>query len=582
MMYSKIEHMNTTNRDIAQTFEDVADMLEIKGEIIHRVLAYRNAAETIRGLARDLNVMHTAGENLTTLPHIGATLAEKIIEMLTTGKLEFYERLTKEIPPSLIAITRINGVGPKKANLFWQEKNITTVAQLETAARAGELRNLKGMGAKSEQKIIEGIEALARRTDRISIGKALPIAQAILDDLLTLPGAIKGHMAGSMRRFRPTIGDIDLLVASEDAAPIMDRFVTRSDVARVLGHGPTKSSIELLQGTQADLRVLPPERYGTALSYFTGSQAHNIRLRQLALDQGLSLNEHAFTDPNGKEILCATEEEVYQVLGLPWIPPEIREDQGEIETAQQGKLPNLITIQDIRSDLHMHTTWSDGELSIRDMAEVARQRGLSYIVITDHSRSLGIANGLSIERLMQQQAEVRAVNEAMGDNFTVLHGTEMDINADGSLDYPDEVLAQLDVVIASLHMSLRQPREQITQRLLNAIKNPHVDIIGHPRGQLIPDREPADLDMEAVLVAARESDTALEINANPARLDLEAAYARRTAEMGIKISINTDSHSAGDFEVLPYGIGTARRAWLSADQVINTWSVERFLEWVKS
>lgn len=570
------------NRDVARIFEDVADMLQIKGENIHRVLAYRNAAQVIAELPRDLNAIYADGL-LTEIQGIGETLASKIEEMLTTGKLDFYERLSKQVPPSLLAVLRINGVGPKKARLFWEQLGITTIEALEKAARAGELRELPGMGAKSEQKIIEGIEALARQSDRLPLGVALPIAQEILKDLLMLPEALQGDVAGSLRRYRPTIGDIDLLIMSENAEPIMERFVKRPDAARILGHGPTKSSIELHNGRQVDVRVLPPERYGTGLAYFTGSQAHNIRMRELALGKGLTLNEHAFTatDGSGREILCMTEEEVYATLGLPWIPPELREDKGEIEAAQNSILPKLITQADIISDLHMHTTWSDGTRCVREMAEIARNRGLKYIVITDHSRSLGVANGLSIERLMEQQAIIRAVDAEMGPDLRVFHGTEMEIKADGTLDYPDEVLAQLDVVIASLHVSLRQPREQVTQRLINAIANPHVDIIGHPTGQLIPNREPADLDMDAILEAARQHDTALEINANPARLDLPAPYARRAAEMGIKITLNTDAHSVEDFDVLPYGIGTARRAWLTADAVINTWPVERFLTWVR-
>lgn len=580
--------MSLTNRDIATIFENVSTMLEIKGEIIHRVLSYRRAAETIRDLPRDLRAVAAEG-TLTELPNIGDTLAAKITEMLETGQLQFYERLKQEIPEGLVALVHVNGVGPKKAKLFWEQLGITTLAELESAARAGKLRDLPGMGEKSEKKILEGIEALARQTGRQPLGIAQPAAQAILDYLLTLPGAIQGAVAGSIRRGRPTIGDVDLLIASDDAAPIMDAFVKMDQVARVLGHGPTKSSVELLNGLQVDVRVLEKARWGTALSYFTGSQAHNIRLRELALQQGWSLNEHAFSPVNGEGViiedapkrLCATEEEVYAVLGLPWIPPELREDSGEIEAAQANRLPNLISIQDIQADLHMHTTWSDGTLSVREMAEEARRRGRKYIVITDHSRSLGIANGLSIERLLDQQEAVRRVDAEMGPDFRVFHGTEMDMNADGSLDYPDEALAKLDFVIASLHVSLRQPREQITQRVLNALRNPHVDLIGHPRGQYIPDREPADLDMDALFAAARESGTALEINANPRRLDLEAQYARRAVELGIPISINTDAHNAEQMDLLYFGVTTARRGWVEAPSVINTWPVEQFIAWTR-
>jgi DNA polymerase (family 10) len=571
-----------TNREIAQKFEIIADLLQIKGENVFRVNSYRNAAETIRDLPRDIHAIYEE-DRLTELPDIGKTIATKIEEMLTTGELEFYTRLTAEVPVGLVDVLHVNGVGPKKAKLFWDELDITTIEALEAAAREGKLANLPRMGAKSEQKIIEGIEALARRTDRISVGIALPLAMGILQDLLQLPQALKGDIAGSLRRGRSTIGDVDLLISSEDAEPIMDAFVGRQDVARVLGHGLKKSSIELLQGLQVDVRVLPPERYGTGLSYFTGSQQHNIRLRELALKQGLSLNEHAFTPTDGgDEILCATEAEVYETLGLPWIPPEIREDRGEIEAAQQGKLPILIEIEDLRADLHMHSTWSDGKRTIREMATLAKERGLSHIVITDHSQSLGIANGLTPERLIAQREEIRAVNAEIGDDFRVLQGTEMEIRADGTLDFPDEVLAQLDVVIASLHVGLRQPRAQVTERMLNAIKNPHVDIIGHPRGQLIPEREPADLDMDAIFAAAKEYDTALEINANPRRLDLDEVYSRRAQELGIHLTINTDAHDADHLELAHYGISSARRGWIEKDTVINTWSTEQFLAWINN
>jgi DNA polymerase (family 10) len=358
----------------------------------------------------------------------------------------------------------------------------------------------------------------------------------------------------------------------------------------VHGHGPTKSSVELLNGLQVDLRVLEKARWGTALNYFTGSQAHNIKMRELALRKKMSLNEHAFSpvDENGVIIedapktLCATEEEVYSMVGLPYIPPELREDGGEIEAAMAGRLPNLITLADIHADLHMHTTWSDGVLSVRQMAEAALKRGRKFICITDHSQYTTIANGLTIERVLQQQEEVRRVDAEMGGSIRVFHGIEMDIRSDGTLDYPDEVLMKLDFVIASLHFSLRQERDVITQRLLNALNNPHVDLIGHPRGQLISRREAADLDMDAVFAAAKANGTALEINSNPERLDLEAQYAKRAVELGIPISINTDAHSEKDMDLLPFGVMTARRGWVEAKDVINTWPLEKFVNWIES
>lgn len=578
-----------SNREIVDIFETVADILQLKGEIIHRVLSYRRAAESIRELPRDLHAIAADG-TLKDIPGIGDTLASKINEMLETGKLDLYERLTAEIPVGVVAIMRINGVGPKKAKMFWEQLNITSVTALEEAARGGKLRDLPGMGAKSELKVIEGIEALARQTGRFPLGVALPAAQSILDLLLQIPGAIEGAVAGSIRRGKPTIGDVDLLVASDNAEPIMQAFVSMENVARVTGHGPTKSSIELLNGLQVDLRVLEKARWGTALNYFTGSQAHNIKMRGLALKKRLSLNEHAFSPvddadniiEDAPKILCATEADVYATVGLPYIPPELREDAGEIEAAMAGRLPHLIELSDIHADLHMHTTWSDGKLSIREMAEAARKRGRKFICITDHSQYATIANGLSVERVLQQHEEVRRVDAEMGRDFRVFHGIEMDIRSDGTLDYPDEVLAKLDFVIASLHLSLRQERDVITKRLLNALRNPHVDLIGHPRGQLISHREAADLDMDAVFAAAKESGTALEINANPERLDLEAQYARRAVELGIPISINTDAHSERDMDLLPFGVLTARRGWVEAKDVINTWPLEKFTQWIES
>ena len=572
--------MALSNREVADIFSMIADMLQIKGESIHRILAYQHAADSIRELPRDLRAYAAEG-TLEEIPSVGKIIAEKLQELIDTDKLDFYERLKAEVPPGVVDILHINGVGPKKAKQFW-DAGFITVEMLETAAREGKLRTMGGMGAKTEVKILEGIEALKRRqaNTRIPLGVALPTAEGILARLTALPGVIRGEVAGSIRRARPTIGDVDLLVCSAESQPIMDAFVTMPEVARVLGHGEKKSSVELHNGLQVDLRVIAPERWGTALAYFTGSQAHNIRMRSLALVNGLSLNEHAFTrEADGTEILCATEAEVYAQLGMPFIPPEIREDWGEIEVAQKGGLPTLIQPSDIRADLHMHTVWSDGKATIREMAEAAQARGREFIVITDHSRGATIANGLSIERLMQQREEVREVDQAMRP-FRVFHGTEMEIKADGELDFPDDVIASLDFVVASLHVGLRQPREQITARLLNAIRNPHVDLIGHPRGQLIPDREGADLDMDAVFEAAKATGIALEINSSPERLDLEAQYARRAAEMGIPICIDTDAHATHELDQMRYGVMTARRGWVEARSVINTWTLAQFEAWI--
>jgi DNA polymerase (family 10) len=570
-----------TNRDVASIFDTVADMLEIKGESIHRILAYRRAAETISSLPRDLNTVHEEG-TLTDLPGIGATLAEKIVELLSTGQLAFYNRLAEEVPPGVVEMLHVPGLGPKKAARFWKELGITDLDQLKEAAETGKLRGLPGMGIKSEIAILEGIEAQSRRTGRMSIGEAYPIAHGLLERLLGIEGALHGDVAGSLRRYRATIGDIDLLIASHNPEPIMDTFVHAPEVGRVLAHGSTKSSVELHSGQQIDLRVLPPERYGTLLAYFTGSKEHNVRLRELALKKGLSLNEHAFTPVSGgDEILCATEEEVYATLGLPWVPPELREDRGEVEAAQAGKLPDLIELADMRGDLQLHTTWSDGAVSILEMAKAAMARGYQYMLVTDHSYGLGIVQGLSPQDVINQGEEIAAANAELGGAFTVLRGVEVEIRADGRLDYGDETLARFDLVQASLHTSLRQPREQITTRLLEAIRNPYVAIIGHPHGQLYPDREGADLDMDAVFAAAAECDVALEINANPARLDLDDVHARRAVEYGVKLTISTDAHRPDNMSLMHYGVGTARRGWVPAGQVVNTWPLEKVRQWIE-
>lgn len=566
------------NRDVAAMFDTVADMLAIRGDSIHRILAYRRAAESIADLGRDVNQVYADGE-LTQITGIGQTLADKIEEMLTTGKLEFYDRLSQEIPPSLVEMLRVEGLGPKRVKQIYETLALATLDELTEAARAGKLQNLSGLGKKSEAKIVAAIEALVRHGDgRTPLGDAWPIAQEILAELADLPGVTKTAVAGSLRRMKETIGDMDLMVAAEEAEPIMTHFCSLPLVESVDARGPTKSRVTLLNGLGVDLRVLPAARWGTLLSYFTGSKAHNVRLRELALKRGLSLNEHAFTpEDGGDEILCATEADVYAQLGMPFIPPELREDRGEIEAAQRGTLPNLLTQDAIIADLHMHTTWSDGKMSVLEMAQAAQARGLHYIVITDHSVSLGIANGLSVARLRAQAAEVRAADEAMGPDFRVLHGTEMEIRADGTLDFPDEVLADLDFVIASLHVSLSQSREQVTQRLLNALHNPHVDMIGHPTGRLLPDRPGADLDMDQVLATAAATGTILEINANPSRLDLRDNHVRRALELGVKLAINCDAHHVDHFALLHYGVATARRGWATAVDVVNTWPVAKLL-----
>jgi len=566
------------NQEVAKIFAAMADILAIQGENYHRIMAYRRAAENVAALGRPLEEVWRAGE-LETLPGIGETLAAKIDELMRTGRLEAYEKLKAQVPAGVVSMLAVPDVGPKRAALFWKELGITSVEALEQAARDGRLRGLPGMGAKSEEKVLAGIEALKRRSDRILLGVAWPLASAMLNVLREVPGVVQAAPAGSLRRMRETIGDLDLLVATEDPAPVMARFRELSQVAEVLLSGPTKTSIRTREGLQADLRVLEPARWGTALQYFTGSQAHNIHLRALALERGLSLSEYALKREDGSEILCATEEEVYAALGLPLVPPELREDRGEIEAALEGRLPDLIELGDLRGDLQFHTTWSDGRHSLLEMAQAAQARGLEYALVTDHSRSLGITGGLTVERLREQRAEVAEVNRRLGGKFRLLAGIEVEVRADGALDFPDEVLAEPDLVVAAVHSGLRQSREQFTARMRGAIHNPHVDVVAHPTGRLIGEREGADLDMEAVFRAAAETGTALEVNAHPSRLDLGDAHVRRAVELGVKLAINSDAHDASGFEVLPFGVATARRGWAQPADVINTRSVEQVLGW---
>ena len=569
------------NRQLADTFTLIANLSEIKGEVIYVILAYRKASENLMGLGREASEYWKEGK-LKEIPGVGKAIAEKIDELLTTGKLEFLEKLKKEIPPSLADWLQVPGLGPKKIALIWKTLGITTLAELETAAKDEKLRGLPGMGAKSESAILEGIASLARRSGRIPLGRAYPLAQEIIGTLKKVKGVVDAQPAGSLRRMRSTVGDLDILVAAKDSSAVMDAFVKLPGVSRVLGKGETKSSIEFTDGVRAQVWVHPPEKFGTALQYATGSKDHNVQLRQIALDKGLSLSEHSFakTRSNG-EIFCATEEEVYETLGLPWIPPELREDRGEVQAAKANKLPKLIELKDIKADLQTHSTWSDGKLSMLEMARAAAKRGMKVIAFTDHSVSLGVTGGLSMDDHKKQAAEIKKIQKQLGGSILVLHASEVEIKADGTLDYPDEFLATLDLVVASLHTSLRQPREKVTQRVINAIHNPHVDIIGHPTGRLIPDREGADLDMNAVLNAAAESGVALEINAHPARLDLDDVFARRAKELGIPISINTDAHSEADLDMLFYGVATARRAWLESKDVINTWPTKKLLDWLK-
>ena len=570
------------NLDVARTFETLADMLDIEGqENKFKIIAYRRVAEQIANLDRDVNVLWRAGE-LRSIPGVGQAIEEKIDSLLRTGTFSLYERLQKEILAGVVAMLAIPDMGPKRAKLLWKEAGITSVEDLEKKARAGELAGLPGLGRKFEEKIIANIEAMRRRgaSGRSPLGIAHPLARDMLRRLMIVAGVQRASVAGSLRRMRETIGDIDLLVSAElaDAEHIMDAFNGLPNVAEVIARGPTKSSVRLHTGQQVDLRVIQPRHWGAALQYFTGSKEHNVRLREIALKKGYSLNEYSLTRvKDGKDFFCREEAEVYAKLGVRFIPPELREDRGEFE----DELPDLIELSDLRGDLQMHTHWSDGERSVEEMAHAAKARGYEYILITDHSQSLGVTNGLSPERLKRQRAEIDTVN-TLNLGIRVLQGSEVEIKADGALDYPDEILASLDVVLASLHTSLRQDRDKVTRRALAAIRNPHVDIFAHPTGRMLYEggtlekgREGADLDIEAVLQAAAETGTIVEINADPQRLDLRDTHARRANELGCLFSIDTDAHHPESLAQIHYGVAVARRAWITAEQVVNTWPLKR-------
>lgn len=573
-----------TNKELADTFLLIANLLEIKGEVVYKTLAYRKASENLTNLGRDVNVIWQEGgqKALLEIPGVGKAIAEKIDELLSSGQMSFLEKLKKEVPEELASLLRIPDLGPKKIAMFYKELGIKSIDELKAAALDGKLRDLPGMGAKSEAKILTGIEALGRRSGRLPLGTVWPFAQELLESLRKVKGVKRAEVAGSLRRMRASIGDIDILVSSTDPQQVIKAFTEAPNVARVTGSGTVKSGVEFHNGMRGQIWVHEPARFGTALQYATGSKEHNVRLREMALDLGLSLSDQSFLKEDGSEILCAREEEVYQLLGMDWVPPEIREDRGEIQLALEHKLPPLIEVKHIKAELHSHTTWSDGQLSIAEMAAAAIARGYKVLAITDHSAAIGILNGLTPEKVLEQRKEIEQVRKQVGDQLTLLQGVEVEVRADGTLDLPDEVLASLDIVVASIHQSMRQPRAQITERMLAAIHHPHVDIIGHPTNRKLPDREGADLDMDAVLKAAAETDTALEINANPARLDLDDVQARRAVEMGIKLSINTDAHHPDHMDFLFYGVATARRGWVAPKNVVNSWTPKQLLDWLNS
>jgi DNA polymerase (family 10) len=565
------------NSEAAKVFQDIADLLELKGENVFKIRAYQKAARAIEHYPRELEAVIDEGEDLQSIPGVGEAIAKKAAELITTGKLGYYENLKAQFPQGITNLLDIPGIGPKTANKLSGELGISSVDELEQAIKDGRVAKLFRLGDKTADNILHQIQALRRKDQRIPIGEALPIVEEIIAALRSILGVKNLTPAGSLRRFQETVGDIDLMGTADNPKEVIDAFVALPHVKQVLAQGSTKASVIVSGGLQVDLRMVEHESFGSLLQYFTGNKQHNIALREEWRRQGLKLSEYGMTVvATGKLEKFATEEEFYHRLGLQYIPPEIREAQGEIEKAEQGAIPKLVELSDIKGDLHTHTEWSDGHDSLEELARAARDMGYQYIAITEHSAGRGIANGLNVERLGEQVAEIKALDERLS-WIRVLTGTEVDIRADGSLDLPHEILAELDIVTAAVHSAMNQSEEKMTGRVIKAIENPDVDMIAHPTCRLIGEREPVAIDLEAVLRAAAKYNKIMEINAMPDRLDLKDTHAFRARELGVKLAIGTDSHSVAHLGLMRFGVGVARRAWCEPQHILNTLPLEKLL-----
>ncbi len=591
-----------TNGELARIFHEIGDILEVKGELVFKTVAYHRAADAIARAPFDVATAYAAGDRRP-IPGVGQAISDKIVELATSGHMAVYDRLRAEIPASLVELLRIPGVGPKTVRLVHEELGIETLDDLRLAAETGRLRELKGVSASTEQRILAGIAQLETRPKRLLLDRAQALSDDVVTQLEGAPGAQRIVQAGSLRRRRETIGDLDLLIETDQPKAAVERFTGLGMVDGVIGAGDAKASVRLLRGPQVDLMVMPPGAAGTYLIHFTGSADHNVRLRGLARDRGWSLSEKGFLrlGEDGEPLAgdaaelrtFADEAEAYAFLDLAWIPPELREDRGEIEAARAGSLPALIEPEDLRGDLHSHSEWSDGVHPIEVMAEAARRRGYAYQVLTDHSQSLAIAHGLEPDRVEQQRAIIADLNaryaadEAAGDlppgagpdGFRLLHGCELEVRADGTLDYEDDLLARFDVVVASVHVARRQSRAELTRRTLNAIHSPHVDVIAHPSGRMIQARDDLDLDWDVVFEAAAATGTALEINGSPHRLDLAPERARRAVETGCLLSIDSDGHRTAELDYVRWGVDQARRAWVEPHHVVNTRPRDDLVAW---
>ena len=558
------------NADIARVFQDMADLLELKGENKFKIRAYQRAARAIEYLPKEIEIILEQGEDLQTIPGVGEAIAKKSIELVNTGKLGAYEDLKAEFPEGITRLLEIPGIGPKTANKLSTELGIQSVDELEKAIKDGRVAKLFRLGDKTAENILQQIQAVRRKDQRIPIGEALPVVDDVLDALRALLGVKNLTAAGSLRRFKETVGDIDLMGTADNPEDVIDAFVNLPQIRQVVAKGPTKATVILPGGLQADLRMVEHDSFGSLLQYFTGSKQHNITLRTRQQKRGLKLSEYGITDSKTDKLeKFATEEAFYKRLGMQYIPPEIREDQGEIDLAEKGRVPKLIELSEIRGDIHVHTDWSDGQDSLEEMAEAAKALGYQYLTITDHSAGRGIANGLTEERLRQQIEEIKKLNGRLK-GIRILTGTEVDIRADGSIDLPQRLLVDLDVVVAAIHSAMNQNEAQITKRIVGALENEHIDIIAHPTCRLLGEREPVAVDLEAVFRAVIKYNKALEINAMPSRLDLKDIHIYRARELGVKLIMGTDAHRTEHLRLMRFGIGIARRGWCQSKDILNT------------
>ena len=567
------------NAEIANIFEQMAAMLSILDDNPFKIRAYKKAAVNILELNEDIED-RVSQDDVTDIPGVGKDLANKVKEYVETGEIKEFDKLQEQVPLEMTELLGILGLGPKTLALLYRELHVRGLEDLEKVLDSDEVLKFKGLGQKKVDEIKRGIPLLKQKRDRTRLGIALPLAEAIKKEVEGIKGTEGTIIAGSIRRMRETIKDIDILTISDDTQRTVKEFTELPFVKEVLASGSTKGSVITKDGIQVDLRVVGPGSYGGALQYFSGSQAHNVKLRSIASKNGLRINEYGIFKGEDK-IAGETEREMYGTLDLPFIPPELREDRGEIEAAMQGNLPDLIELGDIKGDLHMHTTWSDGKASIQEMAESAMALGYEYVAITDHSPSSTIANGLSIGRLQEKREELIAINKKMK-GINILMGSEVDIKTDGTLDYPDDILQELDVVIASVHSGFKMDRDTITKRILTALENPYVHALGHPTGRLINQREPYDIDIDQLIEAALKYDKALEVNSSYQRLDLKDLHVKKTVEAGVKIIISTDAHRPEGLLQMRYGVGTAKRGWVQKKDVLNALEFDELNEWLKS